>query len=204
MHRLHMLKRRRASYAKVETAGERPSPLAKLMPPDVRGATMVNARARGGCGRWCPGRSAHRRAASGERGHMSRTDYLKQAKARSDAELEALANATSYDEVYARLKTFITCRYLIDDGFWSDDVNELAEHSIALRLSSLESGDSLGDLSMNCAGASSVETKYALLLITLRKSLNLTIEPVQATTLDTVPLLATEIARQLAQRRSAC
>lgn len=40
MHRLHMLKRRRASYAKVETAGERPSPLAKLMPPGMRRATM--------------------------------------------------------------------------------------------------------------------------------------------------------------------
>lgn len=136
---------------------------------------------------------------------MGSIEHIKQAKKRSDAVLEALAHEpATYESVYAHLKEFICLRYLIDDGFWDDDVNQLAEHSIELRLAALEDGDELGDLSMNCAGASSVETKYALLLITLRKSLDLTIEPVMAATLDTVPLLAAEVTRQLAQRARAC
>ena len=92
-------------------------------------------------------------------------------------------------------------RRCVSNLFWDDDVNALAEHSIELRLAALEDGDGLGDLSMNCAGASSVETKYALLLITLRKSLDLSIDPVMAATLDTVPLLAREVKRQLDARR---
>ena len=133
---------------------------------------------------------------------MAGIDRIKQAKERSDAELEALRGANlSLEDVYAHLKAFIACRYLIDDGFWDDDVNALAEHSIELRLAALEDGDGLGDLSMNCAGASSVESKYALLLITLRKSLDLSIDPVMAATLDTVPLLAREVKRQLDARR---
>lgn len=136
---------------------------------------------------------------------MGSIEHIKRAKERSDAVLEELrSEPATYEGVYERLKEFIRLRYLIDDGFWSDDVNQLAEHSIELRLAALEDGGGLGDLSMNCAGASSVETKYALLLITLRKSLDLTIEPRMAATLDTVPLLAAEVTRQLAQRARAC
>ncbi len=136
---------------------------------------------------------------------MGSIEHIKRAKERSDAVLEELrSEPTTYEGVYERLKEFIRLRYLIDDGFWSDDVNQLAEHSIELRLAALEDGGGLGDLSMNCAGASSVETKYALLLIALRKSLDLTIEPRMAATLDTVPLLAAEVTRQLAQRARAC
>lgn len=136
---------------------------------------------------------------------MGSIEHIKRAKERSDAVLEELrSEPATYEGVYERLKEFIRLRYLIDDGFWSDDVNQLAEHSIELRLAALEDGGGLGDLSMNCAGASSVETKYALLLIALRKSLDLTIEPRMAATLDTVPLLAAEVTRQLAQRARAC
>lgn len=136
---------------------------------------------------------------------MGSIEHIKRAKERSDAVLEELrSEPAAYEGVYERLKEFIRLRYLIDDGFWSDDVNQLAEHSIELRLAALEDGGGLGDLSMNCAGASSVETKYALLLITLQKSLDLTIEPRMAATLDTVPLLAAEVTRQLAQRARAC
>ncbi|MBX9034944.1 hypothetical protein [Gordonibacter massiliensis (ex Traore et al. 2017)] len=136
---------------------------------------------------------------------MGSIEHIKRAKERSNAVLEELrSEPATYEGVYERLKEFIRLRYLINDGFWSDDVNQLAEHSIELRLAALEDGGGLGDLSMNCAGASSVETKYALLLITLRKSLDLTIEPRMAATLDTVPLLAAEVTRQLAQRARAC
>ena len=136
---------------------------------------------------------------------MGSIEHIKRAKERSNAVLEELrSEPATYEGVYERLHEFIRLRYLSTDGFWSDDVNQLAEHSIELRLAALEDGGGLGDLSMNCAGASSVETKYALLLITLRKSLDLTIEPRMAATLDTVPLLAAEVTRQLAQRARAC
>ena len=56
---------------------------------------------------------------------------------------------------------------------------------------------------MNCAGASSSETKRALLYITLRKALDLDMPPSMVATHDTVSALAEEITRQLTAKRNA-
>ena len=137
---------------------------------------------------------------------MSMQDRIRSAQARSEQALERLrSDEPTAANTYELLKAFITDRFLIDDGFWDDSLATLADHSIELAARKAEEaedgGESLRDLSMNCAGASSSETKRALLLITLRKRLDLDLPPSMAATHDTVPLLAEEITRQLAQRR---
>lgn len=136
---------------------------------------------------------------------MELKQRIEQSKALSEKELDAIENdPASYDNVYAHLKNFIRYRFLIDDDdYWEDDIARLTAYSIEKTLEKIGSNDGLGDLSMNCAGASSAETKYVLLLITLRKRLGLTFEPVMAATLDTVPLLAEEITKQLTGSRTA-
>lgn len=136
---------------------------------------------------------------------MGLKEHVEKSKALSDEELNALEKEpVSYENTYNHLKSFIRYRFLIDDDeFWDDRIPKLAEYSIDRLLANIDENDSLGDLSMNCTGSSSAETKYALLLITIRKRLGLTFAPVMAAELDTVPLLAEEVARQLAGIRAA-
>lgn len=136
---------------------------------------------------------------------MGLKEHVEKSKILSDEELDALKREpVSYENTYNHLKSFIRYRFLIDDDeFWDDRIPKLAEYSIDRLLANIDENDSLGDLSMNCTGSSSAETKYALLLITIRKRLGLTFAPVMAAELDTVPLLAEEVARQLADIRAA-
>ncbi|MEQ3361846.1 hypothetical protein [Raoultibacter massiliensis] len=136
---------------------------------------------------------------------MGLKEHVEKSKILSDEELDALKREpVSYENTYNHLKSFIRYRFLIDDDeFWDDRIPKLAEYSIDRLLANIDENDSLGDLSMNCTGSSSAETKYALLLITIRKRLGLTFAPVMAAELDTVPLLAEEVARQLAGIRAA-
>lgn len=130
---------------------------------------------------------------------MELKKHVERSKILSDGELDALEREpVSYENTYGHLKSFIRYRFLIDDDeFWDDRIPRLAEYSIDKLLATIGENDSLGDLSMNCTGSSSAETKYALLLITIRKRLGLTFAPVMAAELDTVPLLAEEVTRQL-------
>ena len=130
---------------------------------------------------------------------------LEDIKERTERELQCMrAEEPTFESVYEHLKNFIVGRFLIDDGY--DSIAKLAKHSIDLAISKAEAseerGESLKDLSLSCSGASSSETKRALLYITLRKSLDLDMPPSMVATHDTVPLLAEEIAQQLAARRS--
>ncbi len=139
---------------------------------------------------------------------MSMKEKLETAKTRSEHELACLREEQpTYESVYTHLKNFICQRFLIDDGFFDDSIAALATHSIDLAIAQAEQaegqGESLHDLSMNCAGASSSETKRALLYITLRKALNLDMPPSMVATHDTVSLLAEEITRQLVAQREA-
>ena len=127
---------------------------------------------------------------------------LEDIKERTERELQCMrAEEPTFESVYEHLKNF-----LIDDGYFDDSIAKLAKHSIDLAISKAEAseerGESLKDLSLSCSGASSSETKRALLYITLRKSLDLDMHPSMVATHDTVPLLAEEIAQQLAARRS--
>ena len=132
---------------------------------------------------------------------------LEEVKERTEGELHCMrTEEPTFESIYRHLKNFIVGRFLIDDGYFDDSIAKLAEHSIDLAISKAEAseerGESLKDLSLSCSGASSSETKRALLYITLRKSLDLDMPPSMVATHDTVPLLAEEIARQLAARRS--
>ena len=132
---------------------------------------------------------------------------FEEVKERTEHELRCMREEEpTFESVYEHLKTFIVGRFLIDDGYFDDSIAKLAEHSIELAISKAEAseerGESLKDLSLSCSGASSSETKRALLYITLRKSLDLDMPPSMVATHDTVPLLAEEITRQLAIKYS--
>ena len=132
---------------------------------------------------------------------------LEEVKERTEHELRCMREEEpTFESVYEHLKNFIVGRFLIDDGYFDDSIAKLAEHSIDLAIfkaeASEERGESLKDLSLSCSGASSSETKRALLYITLRKSLDLDMPPSMVATHDTVSLLAEEIMRQLAVKYS--
>ena len=132
---------------------------------------------------------------------------LEEVKERTEGELHCMrTEKPTFESIYEHLKNFIVGRFLIDDGYFDDSIAKLAEHSIDLAISKAEAseerGESLKDLSLSCSGASSSETKRALLYITLRKSLDLDMPPSMVATHDTVSLLAEEITRQLAIRYS--
>ena len=132
---------------------------------------------------------------------------FEEVKERTEHELRCMREEEpTFESVYEHLKNFIVGRFLIDDGYFDDSIAKLEEHSIELAISKAEAseerGESLKDLSLSCSGASSSETKRALLYITLRKSLDLDMPPSMVATHDTVPLLAEEITRQLAIKYS--
>ena len=139
---------------------------------------------------------------------MNTKEKLEDVKARSEHELTCLREEEpAYETIHEHLKNFICLRFLIDDGYFDDSIAKLAAHSIDLAIAQAEEaegqGESLQDLSMNCAGASSSETKRALLYITLRKALDLDMPPSMVATHDTVSALAEEITRQLTAKRNA-
>lgn len=99
------------------------------------------------------------------------------------------------------LGDYIRLRFLIeDDSFWSDSIIELAKHSIRKILE--ETGDParLGDLGINCAGASSATTKHLLLVISLRKGLDIELDPDEVAQADTVSRLAKLLMEALLKR----
>ncbi|MCI2242278.1 hypothetical protein [Adlercreutzia faecimuris] len=74
---------------------------------------------------------------------------------------------------------YIRLRYLIDDtSFWTDDLRELSRFSMEHQRAAAGNGEgTLQDTSLNCAGATSAETKQILLLMKLRKDLGITLSP---------------------------
>lgn len=97
----------------------------------------------------------------------------------------ALMQQCAHDEdaFYYHLKRYIQLRYmLMDESRWTDDIPELSKRSIEASQELLQadgSQESLQDTSLNCAGATSHETKQILLLINLRKKLDISLTPEQ-------------------------
>ena len=95
----------------------------------------------------------------------------------TDAMLCSLDNPESF---YNHLVQYIRFRYLIEDAdFWSDDLPELAEFSVAhaQETAEREGVEALQDTSLNCTGTSSAGTKQILLIMALKRALGVTMTP---------------------------
>ena len=98
------------------------------------------------------------------------------------------------------LKSYIRLRYLLDDdSYWSDDLDEYSKYSIKKMMERSDDEVKLRDLGINCAGASSAMTKRLLLIISLRKGLDVELDPEAAASVDTVCELASLLQSALQQ-----
>ena len=109
---------------------------------------------------------------------MNAKDLIKESERMALIDLEAMKeHADSRALFYECLKRYIIHRFLIDDGFWDDDLLALARHSIALTKKRTGGDTGRSDLGINCAGASSATTKHLLLIISLKRGLGIEIDP---------------------------
>ncbi len=94
---------------------------------------------------------------------------------------------------------YIRLRYAIDDAdFWSDDIRVLSQFSLEHQQALVGDGKSdLQDTSLNCAGATSAETKQILLLMKIRKDLNIDLSPSYIGTARSVSEIAHRVFAQL-------
>ena len=105
--------------------------------------------------------------------------------------LEALKHEDDSERFEEGLKRYIKLRYLLDDDpYWDDDLDRYTAYSIKKTLEKSEGGVKLRDLGINCAGASSAMTKRLLLLISLRKGLEIDLDPEAAALVETLGDLA--------------
>ena len=122
---------------------------------------------------------------------MNAKDLIKESERMALIDLEAMKeHADSRALFYECLKRYIIHRFLIDDGFWDDDLLALARHSIALTKKRTGGDTGLSDLGINCAGASSATTKHLLLVLSLQKGLGVRLDPDDVAAAGTVHSLA--------------
>lgn len=121
-------------------------------------------------------------------------DIKEHAKANESAANQLLQKLKEDKETSAflgHLKQYIRLRYLLDDDpYWSDDLNEYSKYSIKKMTEKTGGEVKLRDLGINCAGASSAMTKRLLLIISLRKGLEIDLDPEAAASVETVHELA--------------
>ena len=88
---------------------------------------------------------------------------------------------------------------MIDDtDFWSDDLRELSAFSMKHQQDTVgENTSALQDTSLNCAGATSAETKQILLLMKLRKDLGVQLAPDYIGTARSLTEVAQRLFEQL-------
>ena len=132
---------------------------------------------------------------------MEYADRLKQNLALSDEISAQMKLCTSSLEQFSQLlKEYIRLRYVIDDtDFWTDNIRELARFSMEHQQEMVGNGDeALKDTSLNCAGATSAETKQILLLMKLRKDLGVSLPADYIGTAKSVADIAQRLFSQLA------
>ncbi|MCD8331399.1 MAG: hypothetical protein LUB63_02560 [Oscillospiraceae bacterium] len=109
---------------------------------------------------------------------------------RADAYIAAILQCPTEQRkpafVHTQLLGYVCSKFMLDpEDCHTDSLSELSAMSIA-RVSKIPKGElAEKDISMNCAGISSVETKKILLLITLQRALHLKLNP------DLVPAILT-------------
>ena len=108
-------------------------------------------------------------------------------------------SAGSFETFMELLTQYVKLRYMIDDtDFWSDDLRELSAFSMKHQQDTVgENTSALQDTSLNCAGATSAETKQILLLMKLRKDLGVQLAPDYIGTARSLTEVAQRLFEQL-------
>lgn len=109
----------------------------------------------------------------------------------AERELNRMRGECDPSVFHRRLKRYIRLRYLLDDDpYWDDDLSTITQYSIRRTLEKTGDPAGLSDLGVNCAGSSSATTKRLLLVISLRKGLDITLDPDEVARIETVSGLA--------------
>ena len=131
---------------------------------------------------------------------MGYADRLKQNLLLSDQVLSEMKACTdSFESFSALLKRYIQLRFVIDDtDFWTDDIKELSAFSMKHQQEVIgDDSSALKDTSLNCAGATSSDTKQILLLMKLRRDLGVELSPAYMGTAKSVNDIAQRLFSQL-------
>lgn len=109
----------------------------------------------------------------------------------AERELDHMREECDPSVFHQRLMRYIRLRYLLDDDpYWDDDLSTITRYSIRRTLERTGDPAGLSDLGINCAGSSSATTKRLLLIISLRKGLDITLDPDEIAQIETVSGLA--------------
>lgn len=133
-------------------------------------------------------------------------ELLREYHQRADGYLRAILAAEprqcSRTFLYVQLRGYVCSRLMLDpDECPGESLTELSEASVA-KVARIPQGEvSERDLSMNCAGISSVETKKILLLLALQRALGIRFPAELATEVRTLDDLAAAVERALAARQ---
>lgn len=131
---------------------------------------------------------------------MNYADRLKQNLLLSNQILSEMKMATdSFETFFGLLKRYIQLRFVIDDvDYWTDNIKDLSAFSMKHQQDVIGDDDSaLKDTSLNCAGATSSDTKQILLLMKLRRDLGVELPPAFMGTAESVKDIAERLFSQL-------
>lgn len=135
-------------------------------------------------------------------------ELLQEYSRRADVYLDTIRNCLpeqrSHTFLYIQLQGYVCSKFMLDPGEYdSEFISELSAASIS-KVSKIPKGElAQKDLSMNCAGISSVETKKILLLIALQRALGIKIDPDLAPTIRTLDDLADVVKMELEKNNVA-
>jgi hypothetical protein len=117
------------------------------------------------------------------------------AQAASRAQIDSLKadENPSVDMVYARIRSYLLLRFLLEPETDGDDILELAALSVARTSGQGREGAAPADVSANCSGASSALSKKVLLLMALERDIGLDFSPEESVMIRTVRDLAESI-----------
>ena len=107
-------------------------------------------------------------------------------------------NAISRKFLYDNIKGYVCSKFMLDQNECeSCDIAKLSELSVAKAAKIPQGAVSEQDLSMNCAGISSVETKKILLLIALQRALDIQLPSDAATDIHSLEELTDAVYNHL-------
>ena len=130
-------------------------------------------------------------------------EYSQRADSYLRAVLQAEPQQRSRTFLYVQLRGYVCSKCMLEpDECASDSLTALSEASVA-KVARIPQGEvAERDLSMNCAGISSVETKKILLIIALARALGIKLPPSLATEAETVDDLAAAVETALAAQNT--
>lgn len=135
-------------------------------------------------------------------------ELLQEYSRRADVYLDTIRNCLpeqhSHTFLYIQLQGYVCSKFMLDPAECdSESISELSAASIS-KVSKIPKGElAQKDLSMNCAGISSVETKKILLLIALQRALGIKIDPDLAPGIRTLDDLADVVKTELEKSNAA-